>query len=374
MSRRLLFFLLSLVLVSFFSTSSFTQETKAVEEKKADETAKPVQPDIVIKADEADKKIESVTVVGEPDSIKYTAKEPIIYFDGYNTFINTRVAYKLSASDDIEKNRLYYKIDEGAEKQYTKPFTLGQEGKHVISYHSTDRMEQKGNGNVFTVILDNSAPVTTLFSNRPVVKKDSTLFTAPSAVFSIKAEDQYSGVSSLVYTLNENEMKPYASSFALPADKKETAVKITSTDNVSITTKKFTLKAVDQQGADVAVSDSVVTLTTDSTAPEVAISANREIVKKDDRNIVAKDYLFSINAKDSESGVSEVMIRLDDEKTFRKYSEAFSFNTHGNHTIEAKAVDKVGNISNSVALTVFVDIAPPSTDLKPYVEEAAGSK
>jgi hypothetical protein len=87
MSRRLLFFLLSLVLVSFFSTSSFTQETTAVEEKKADETAKPVQPDIVIKADEADKKIESVTVVGEPDSIKYTAREPIIYFDGYNTII-----------------------------------------------------------------------------------------------------------------------------------------------------------------------------------------------------------------------------------------------------------------------------------------------
>ena len=354
MSKRLFTLLASLVLISSVTTVSFTQDNGNSAGTGGDSS------------------IETVSAVDEPNSLRHSAPKPVIYFDGYNTYINTRVAYKLSAKDDVQKNRLYYKIDGGSEKEYKVPFSFETEGRHTVTYRSTDRMERRGNENNFTVILDNSPPVIVLLSETPVIKNENVVYIAPDSVFTIKASDQYSGVASLQYSVNGEAMKDYENSFTLPPDSKELDIKITSTDNVGISTNKYTIKAKDSNNKDVELSSEGLKLVKDTAPPQVAITSDKEIFQNEKGlNIVGRDYKYTITATDEESGVATLLYRISGDKDFQKYTQPFVLKNAGINKIEAKAIDKVGNVSLPVALTVFVDVVPPTTLIKTLVDENA---
>lgn len=355
MSKRFFMILTSLVFVSSLTSVSFTQsgyDTESVDEEGHDTYIAPVSN------------------VDEPDSLRYLASKPVIYFDGYNTYINTRVAYKLSAKDDLENKKLYYKIDGGSEKQYIAPFSFETEGRHTVAYRSSDRMERGGNENTFTVVLDDSAPVAILLSEMPVIKNEDVVYIPTDTVFTIKAYDKYSGVSSIKYAVNGEELQEYERSFKMPEGVNENNIKIVTTDNVAITTDKFILKAKDTSGKDIDVNGTDVRYITDTTPPEITITADKEIYTNDrDMNIVAKNYKYSITAVDEESGVASILYRISGEKDFKNYSQPFMLKNVGLNKIEAKAIDKVGNVSDPVALTVFVDVVPPATIIRPIVDE-----
>jgi len=353
MSKRLFILLTLFVLISSITTVSFTQDYGNSA------------------STEGDSSIATVSTVDEPDSLRHSAPEPVIYFDGYNTYINTRVAYKLSAKDDVQKNRLFYKIDNGAEREYKAPFSFETEGRHTVTYRSSDRMERRGNENTFTVILDNSAPVIVLLSETPVIKNEGIVYLAPDSVFTIKAHDVYSGVSSLQYSVNGEELKDYEASFTLPPDSKELDIKIVATDNVGITTDKYTIKAKDANNKDVELSsDTGLKLVQDTTPPEVTITSDKEIFQNEkELNVVGKDYKYTITATDEESGIASVLYRISGDRDFQKYAQPVTLKNAGINKIEAKAVDRVGNVSVPVVLVVFVDVVPPTTLIRPIVDE-----
>ena len=352
MSKRLFTLLTMLVLISSITTVSFTQDNG-----NSASTGR-------------DSSVATVSTVDEPDSLRHLASEPVIYFDGYNTYINTRVAYKLSAKDDVQKNRLFYKINNGAEREYKVPFSFETEGRHSVTYRSSDRMERRGNENTFSIILDNSPPVIVLLSETPVIKNEGVVYFSPDSVFTIKASDLYSGVNSLKYSVNGESLRDYETSFVIPPDAKEVDIKITSTDNVGISTNRYTIKAKDKNNKDVEVSSNDLKLVKDTTPPEVAITADKEIFQNEKGlNVVGRDYRYTITATDDESGVDSLLYRTTGDKEFQKYTQPFALKNVGMNKIEAKAIDKVGNVSEPVSLIVFVDVVPPTTLIKPIVDE-----
>ena len=354
MSRRLFTLLTLLVLISSITTVSFTQGTGDSESTGGDSS------------------IATVSTVDEPDSLRHSAPKPVIYFDGYNTYINTRVAYKLSAKDDVQRNKLFYRINNGPEREYTAPFSFETEGRHTVVYRSSDRMERRGNENTFTVILDDSAPVVILLSETPVIKNEDIVYLAPDSVFTIKASDLYSGVASLQYSVNGESMKEYETSFTLPPDAKELDIKIYAIDNVGISTNHYIIKAKDASNKDVDIDSETVKFIKDTTPPEVAIEADKEIFQNEKGlNVVGRDYKYTITATDEESGVASILYRISGDKEFQRYTQPFTLRNVGMNKIEAKAVDKVGNVSVPIALTVFVDVVPPTTFIKPIVDESA---
>lgn len=356
MSKRIMMLLMSLVFVSSLTSVSFTQSGYDSES-----------------VDGTDTYVEPVSNVNEPDSLKYSASKPVIYFDGYNTYINTRVAYKLSAKDDVENKKLYYKIDGGSEKLYTAPFSFETEGRHTVSYRSSDRMERRGNENIFTLVLDDSAPIATLLAESPVIKdENNVVYFAPDNVFTIKAYDKYSGVSSLQYGVNGEGLQEYERSFTLPEGVKENQVQIVTTDNVAIKTDKYILKAKDKNGKDVDVNGDEVQFIADTTPPDVTITADKEIFRNEEKdlNVVGKDYKYTVTAADDESGVASILYRISGEKDFKNYTQPFTLKNVGINKIEAKAVDRVGNVSEPVSLTVFVDVVPPTTIIRPIVDDS----
>jgi predicted lipoprotein with Yx(FWY)xxD motif len=77
---------------------------------------------------------------------------------------------------------------------------------------------------------------------------------------------------------------------------------------------------------------------------------------------------FKINGTDNGSGVEQILIRVDGAQEWTTYSNVLYFDTEKEHSIEAKAIDAVGNESDVRKITFIVDDNPPTTDLRANVE------
>ena len=181
--------------------------------------------------------------------------------------------------------------------------------------------------------------------------------------YTIAAKDNLAGVASVEYTEGEGEYREYMKPFLINSI---TPVKIAvdAEDKVGNLTKKYTTKILDENGNVIAESLDDVAISVDKTVPAVEIKPDKELFVKDNMNIASKDYKFTVTATDDESGVMAIYYRIDSKSEFILYTGEIQFNTNGMHKIEAIAKDKVGNISKTAVLDVFVDIIPADSSVK----------
>ena len=85
--------------------------------------------------------------------------------------------------------------------------------------------------------------------------------------------------------------------------------------------------------------------------------------------MAGSDYLYTITANDEESGIKDVFYRIDGRGAFRKYESEIKLTSNGEHFIEAKAVDNVGNVSDIKILSVLVDIIPPRSTIETITDD-----
>ncbi|MGL4563359.1 MAG: OmpL47-type beta-barrel domain-containing protein [Brevinema sp.] len=79
---------------------------------------------------------------------------------------------------------------------------------------------------------------------------------------------------------------------------------------------------------------------------------------------------FGIEGMDTESGVKDIFVSLDGS-TYKPYKGAISFDKEGEHSINYKFVDHVGNVSYSKTYDIIIDATAPRIteiqfDPKPY--------
>jgi hypothetical protein len=132
----------------------------------------------------------------------------------------------------------------------------------------------------------------------------------------------------------------------------------------------FALKVVDDaDGKEIELREASVKLFIDNNAPKVTITPTRNSSRRKTKAIASMDYKYAIAAEDNESGVANILVRVDGQGDFMAYKEPIAFTSTGDHLIEARAVDKMGNMSNSTILSVFVDIIPPQTAIETVTEK-----
>jgi hypothetical protein len=66
--------------------------------------------------------------------------------------------------------------------------------------------------------------------------------------------------------------------------------------------------------------------------------------------------------------LTSLLVKIDEKGEFVPYTKEIQFNTNGEHTIEAKSIDKVGNVSSIATYTVFVDTLPPDSKIDAVTE------
>lgn len=291
-----------------------------------------------------------------------------IYNDGKNTYATSQAKFELTATDNISNlDYIEYKIDEAYQfSVYGHPFSIEKEGPHKITYRSVDRVGNREEDNIFNVIIDNLGPNINFALNKAPIVIDGKRYLAPGTKLEIRAVDNYSGVKSVEYSVYGGEWQPYKDGIIL--DKPGAAqLKYRAIDNLGNKSENINgfSTASANQGAtpeDLAVINS---LYVENTPPVVLINPTKRWINVDGKKYAMRDNTYNVEAHDSESGVANIFVKVDNANEWQIYSGSLVFQNEGPHSIEAKAIDKAGNESQPVKVDFIVDDNPPKSTIRP---------
>ena len=377
MIKKLTMAVFCLMLGFIFTASVFAQEEpvnndnaaakKAEAEKKVEKKAEDIKDAALGKTDG-----KTDTTPAKNDTVvpgaAATTDGKVFYKDG-DVYVNTKAKFKLLSKDNVSMGEIQYKIDNGEYKKYESSFSIPEEGKHAITYFGKDLVLNMEIERTYKVIVDGTGPEMSISSSKAVVKVGEKYYVSKNHSFNVLVNDKLSGVKKVEYSINGQEYKECAVPFTIAVDG-SAELKFKATDNVNNVNDTYVLKIADETGKESELKDKTVTFAVDSTSPVVEIKADKELKSKDGVNIAQTDVKYSITADDKESGIDEILFRLNGKGGFDTYKKAIEFKTNGEQIIEAKAVDRAGNVSSISTFKVVVDTIAPETTIKP-VDEAA---
>ena len=268
-------------------------------------------------------------------------------------YANSGVRFVLNATDNLSKtDYVEYKLDGGDYIRYSAPISISKEGPHTITYRAVDRAGNREFEQSFNVIIDNSPPEVELSPTRAFVERDGRLFTSPGNTFTIRAVDKHSGIKQISYGVNSGAT----------TEKYDEGRVVQLSDPGS---QLIQYEALDNLG-NKTLSGSVL-VDVDNSRPRVSIRPTRPLRQVNGDRYARRDTGFNVTAEDEGAGVTQVMVRIDGSQEWQAYNNTLYFSTETEHSIEAKAVDAVGNESEVVVSRFKVDDNPPITKLRPSV-------
>ncbi|MEL3908574.1 MAG: hypothetical protein P1P64_06110 [Treponemataceae bacterium] len=306
-----------------------------------------------------------------PESVGTDYIRPAVhFFDGTNDFVNSDVFFRLSSLDnETGLEKVSFSLDGSSYMLYRNPFQILEEGKHDISYRGFDNSQNIENAKTFTVIVDNTAPKTHLETDKPVYTNGLVHYCSAETKWFVSARDNVlgSGVAAGYIGTDYDMLNAYGK--GVEAEEAYYNLTTEGPTNVYYT-------SIDYVGnlSPIAMFAVVV----DTTPPVVNIENNNRLINKDGtytvfpsetlvdeegRIIVSTNEAVSFSAVDELSGVDAIYIKINDEE-YSKYVEPIRFSTNDVYNIEVKAVDNVGNVSEPVQYTFFVDKINPNSMLE----------
>jgi hypothetical protein len=130
-------------------------------------------------------------------------------------FITKSTKISLRANDaESGLNRIEYRVNNGDRQNYTKPFSISEEGTHTVEFDGYDNVENTNFGS-FSFKVDTTGPdIFTRFSiptNKQRIYSDSLkLDVYPShVVLFLSATDAEIGVDKISYSVDDGSLKPY---------------------------------------------------------------------------------------------------------------------------------------------------------------------
>lgn len=234
-------------------------------------------------------------------------------------------------------------------------FFLREEGPHTITFRSIDSLGNIERNNVVVVWVDNTPPsIEAQFNDNEPCKlyvKNGIRYIPADHAISLFYMDSGSGVDEdkVLYSVENGNWTVY--------NKNEPFSFQNDGWNV------LRIKATDFVGNE--SDERVYNVYVDTQAPEISIVAKYAPIEADGNLYAGVDNSYSVVTMDQESGLSEVLIRVDGDTSriarWDIYRRPIVFTTTGMHTIEVIARDNVCNETINEVYTVYVDVVPPSS-------------
>lgn len=348
--KRILAIALVFASISLFSQENLEEdsvEPTATESATGGEPRESVEP-----ASSIDRRGTSTTTTSRSTTVTSSEATPV---GGANEiFINSNTTFELRATDDSSMvDYIEYRVNNSDLIKYTNPISLSTEGISQITYRSVDKAGNIEAFKLLTVIVDNTPPTVSMMSEEPFYVTEGSSYTSKTNTFTFKAKDELSGVKAVEYAINDGEYQTFSKDNPFRVEKDGTnLIRYTATDNAGNRSREASVAVI-----------------IDDKAPRVEIVPATPLVDIDGKIYSRKGNSFTVRATDSESGVRRIMVKMSDEADFRPYVEPIIVNSGGEFTIEAKAIDNVGNESEVVRTSFFVDVNPPQSEIKKIKKE-----
>ncbi len=265
-----------------------------------------------------------------------------VYFSG-------RTKLKLTAVDNkVGVKEIRYSIDGGEFGKYDQPFYLPSvSGEHTVRYYSIDNMENQSASSaggfeefkhtVNKIYVDLTGPS---LSNRILGKqttRNDTLLIGPTSRIRLSATDGESGLKSITYSINRATAETtYSDAFNIE-DEGAYNLEYFGYDNVNN-------RNVDEFHFQV-----------DATAPSIFFQFTVGAINtRDGLDVYPSDAGLFIAATDRKAGLANIYYSINGgaEKAYGNLINGLRRNKQ--HTIKARAIDRLGNESES-EISFYID-------------------
>ncbi len=252
--------------------------------------------------------------------------------------VTADTAMVLSASDDeLGVDSIHYRVDDGDWTSYSEPFTVEEPGRHTVSYYAKDVMGNIGGMGSTVIDVGAGQPSSSCTVTPGEPTGDNGWYTSGVTV-ELTASDEASGVSHVMYRVDNNAWQTYDGAFTVDSDGRHT----------------LEYYAVDNAGREEAVNTEEIQI--DLYGPEITITRptghlylfGRPIVPlPGDRPLVLGTLTIAASVEDTAtSGVASTELYIDGERR-----ADFTGNVEytidepmmGQHVIKIVALDRAGN-------------------------------
>ena len=292
------------------------------------------------------------------------------YRNGDKHFVNSDVFFKLNSTDkETGLDFVEFSLDGSNFMIYRNPFQILEEGKHDISYRAFDNSKNLEVAKTLSVIVDNTAPKTTLNTTEPLFYKGLAAYCSANTKWYISASDDLTGSGTAGAYIGTD-----LNALTLRGNGKEAEDAYYSVNEEG--PAKIYYTAVDNVGNLAPVA--VVSVVVDTTAPTVFIENSDRLINKDDaymifpssevvdedgRIVVSTKESVAFGATDELSGVDALYVKINDAD-YVKYVEPIQFSSDTVYNIDVKAIDNVGNISEPISYKFYVDKVTPVSEIE----------
>ncbi|NOQ28267.1 MAG: hypothetical protein GQ564_23130 [Bacteroidales bacterium] len=267
--------------------------------------------------------------------------------DLYNDIISSRSKIVLESNDENSKiKKTVFALNGGTIYNYRNPIIISglKEGEHTIAYYSIDNAGNEEITKEYKFYIDKSAPmiVDELVGNTFIANGKE--YSSGRSKVKLTAMDNKAGVNAIRYSINGGDFIEYTKPFYL-AKSGELNIKTFVTDNVNnqvintIMTNKSNISYVDLSGPILGHSFSGANFIAKDTA---FITSNTKI---------------RLAAKDDAAGYKRLEYSIDN-KEIVEYTEAFSINSDGTHSVTYTGYDNVDNSSTKSFICVEDNVGP----------------
>ena len=267
---------------------------------------------------------------------------------------------QLVSSDNLsDVKTVKYKIGEGGKfKTYNGSVSLTAlpDGEFDFQYFAVDNVNNeevaKSSNTVAGKTTEGNPIGTKLYIDKVAPEVDFEIegdqhkgkytYVSERSKLILVATDNKAGVEKVTYGINNSaNASEYTESFVASAEGALQYINYTAVDKVNNKASNRT---------------NLVYL--DKTAPKSKISFTGKQVIERDSLFVTSDTKIKLTSVELESGLSNVSYEMDSDKS-RNYTESFSVDEEGVHTIKYGGMDNVNNIEEAKSKVFVVDNTPP---------------
>ncbi len=283
-------------------------------------------------------------------------------FAGARLYLSSMTPILFAATDDLAVigdgrgsgvGQTLLAVDTTTYAAVVSTVSLSSEGAHFLSWFSRDLVGNMEVAASTSVAVDLTPPLTQLLISTPSVAQASGTVVGPATVLSLSAQDPLSGgvasgVKDTFLAVSTGVFALAPATFTLTGADGPRAVSFYSRDNV--------LNAE-------AVKTAAVLL--DATPPvSAATIGTPSFVAADGTQYVTPATPVTLTAADpvvngATSGVDHLEVAVD-SAPFAVYTATLTF-AEGRHTVQYRAVDRVGNVEATRVLKLLSDNTPPVT-------------
>jgi hypothetical protein len=280
-----------------------------------------------------------------------SAQQRRMYNDGQVDFAPGSARFVLTADElDTGLSEIEYRVNGGEAMIYEDPIRLSDEGRHVITYRATDLLGNVSREEAYTVVIDDTAPGMSATARGHAFVEDNAAYLRSDTAIIVSASDSASGVEGVFVSLDNENFIRY-SDVAYVNEEGEHRGYAYAEDNVGNRSRTYSIRAY-----------------VDNTAPEVLIVPRQRLTTVQGDRYTSSGNQFVVRATDAVAGIDTIEVSINRQE-FAAYTGPVSFDEPGLQSIRARATDRLGNTSDIVELSFYVDTAVPQPTLRAIIEE-----